>query len=96
MATEMIIVLVRLRRKIENHRRGQQRSVQGLLDQIVDRLADIDRLVEGNAELHAGRNADHLRQGLPQGIHHFHGIGDRLLVDPKIDGSGPSVLTMLV
>ena len=32
----------------QNDRCGQQRSVQCLFDEVADRLADIDRLIEGN------------------------------------------------
>src|SRR5688572_16205603 len=59
--------------------------MQGLLDEIADRLADVYRLIEGDAELHVGRNANHFRQRRTQGIDYFHGICDRLLIDAKVD-----------
>ncbi len=61
--------------------------MEGLFHQILDGLPDVDRLVEGHAQLHAGRNADHLRQLPAQRVHHFHRIGGRLFVDPQVDGA---------
>ncbi len=51
--------------KQQNDRRREQRAMEGLLDEVFDRLPDIDRLIEGDAQLHAGRNADHFGNGLP-------------------------------
>ena len=53
MATEMISVLVRLRRKIKMTAAARSDPCKRLLDEVADRLADIDRLVERNAEFHA-------------------------------------------
>src|SRR6185503_19002472 len=60
-----------------------------LFDEVADRLADIDRLVERNADLDTGWYADHLRQSLAQRIHHPYGVGDGLFVHPQIHGSCP-------
>ena len=51
-------------------------------------MADIDRLVEGDAELHAGRNADHLRQRRAESVDDFHRIGDGLFIDAQVDRAG--------
>ena len=82
----MISVLVTIAEEDEDNGCGQQRPMQGLLDEIVDRLADVDRLIEGDAELHTGRDANHFRQRRSQGIDHFHCICDRLFVDAQVDG----------
>ncbi len=49
----------------QNDGGGEDRSVQRLFDEVVDGLTDVDGLIERDAELHAGRDADHLRQGCP-------------------------------
>ncbi|CAE6698544.1 hypothetical protein NSPZN2_10593 [Nitrospira defluvii] len=68
----------------ENDRRREQRSVQRLLNEVLDRLPDVNRLIEGDPQLHAGRDADHFRNRFAQRIDHFHRVGDRLLVDAEI------------
>jgi hypothetical protein len=73
--------------KQQNDRRREQRAMEGLLDEVLDRLPDIDRLVEGDAQPHARRNADHFGDRLPQGIDDFHRVRNRLLVHPQVDGA---------
>src|SRR5690348_13552697 len=59
--------------------------MQRLFDEIADRLADVDRLIERDAELDARGNADHLRHGGAQCIDDLDRVGGRLLVHPQID-----------
>jgi len=53
----------------------------------LDRLADVDRLVQGHADLHARRHADELRQELPHLVHHRDRVGAGLLVDVQHDAA---------
>ncbi len=73
----------------EDHGSRQDRPVQGLLHEVVDGLANVDGLVEGDAELHPRRDADHFRQGGSEGVNHFHCVGDWLFIDAQVNGPIP-------
>src|SRR2546426_7963099 len=48
-----------------------------LFRSVLDGLPNVHRLIEGDPQLYARRNADHLRQRPAERIHHFDRVGDR-------------------
>jgi len=81
MATEMISVLRKITEENQDDHCGQQRSVQPLLDEVADRLADVDDWSKEMPSFTLG-NADHRPAGPYVRIHHCHGVGDGLFVYP--------------
>ena len=69
----------------QDHSSRQDRPFDGLVDEVLDGLPNVHRLIEGDPQLYARRNADHLRQRPAERIHHFDRVGDRLLVHPQVD-----------
>src|SRR5213594_3950929 len=66
---------------------GEGRALEGLVPEALDGLADVGRLVEGDPDVHAGRNADDLRDERPHLVHHCDGVRARLLVDAHEDAT---------
>ena len=58
MATEMMRVDVSEREEDQDHQEREDGALQGLVPEALDRLADVARLVERDAEVHARRDAD--------------------------------------